>query len=111
MHTTADDPTRYRDAQEVAAWEKRDPLARFQTYVISKGLLSDESLHTLEDEIKAEIQQAVERTEQQMTALAGDALSLFEHLYAEMPPALQEQRRELEAELADRDNGKEAHHG
>ena len=111
MHTTADDPTRYRDTQEVAEWEQRDPLVRFQKYLMSKGLLADESLHLLEDEIKAEIQQAVEQAEQQMTTLAGDALSLFDHLYATMPPYLQEQRHELEAELADRDNGKEAHNG
>jgi pyruvate dehydrogenase E1 component alpha subunit len=111
MHTTADDPTRYRDAQEVTAWEQRDPLTRFQKYLMGKGLLADDALHTLEDEIKAEIQQAVEQAEQQMAALASDALSLFEYLYAEMPPYLQEQRRELEVELADSQIGKEAHHG
>ncbi|NOX59098.1 MAG: thiamine pyrophosphate-dependent dehydrogenase E1 component subunit alpha, partial [Planctomycetes bacterium] len=33
MHTTADDPTRYRDDKEVKEWEKRDPLIRFTKYL------------------------------------------------------------------------------
>jgi pyruvate dehydrogenase E1 component alpha subunit len=29
MHTTADDPKRYRTEDEVEAWKKKDPLIRF----------------------------------------------------------------------------------
>src|SRR2546427_9064495 len=29
VHTTADDPTKYRTAEEVAEWERKDPLTRF----------------------------------------------------------------------------------
>jgi TPP-dependent pyruvate/acetoin dehydrogenase alpha subunit len=45
VHTTADDPMRYRDTQEVTEWEQRNPLARFQKYSTNKKLLADESLH------------------------------------------------------------------
>jgi TPP-dependent pyruvate/acetoin dehydrogenase alpha subunit len=37
VHTTADDPGKYRSDEEVAAWETREPLARFQEYLRGKG--------------------------------------------------------------------------
>jgi pyruvate dehydrogenase E1 component alpha subunit len=100
LHTTADDPTRYRTDEEVEEWEKRDPIPRFQKYLINKGLLSEEEISSLEEEIAAEIKEAVERAEKRMQELKGEALSMFDHMYAEMPPYLQEQRKELEEELA-----------
>ena len=39
MHTTADDPKRYRKNEEVEEWKKRDPIVRFQKYLKDKGLL------------------------------------------------------------------------
>jgi pyruvate dehydrogenase E1 component alpha subunit len=95
VHTTADDPRRYRTDEEVAAWEQREPLTRFQQYLRGKGLLSDAALETLEDEIEADLRGAVQRAEQHMEQLADQALSLFDHLYVDMPPYLQEQRQEL----------------
>jgi len=41
----------------------------------------------------------VERAEQFMTA-GADPLHMFEHLFAELPATLQEQREELKRELA-----------
>jgi pyruvate dehydrogenase E1 component subunit alpha len=99
MHTTADDPKRYRSEEEVEVWKKRDPLLRFQAYLKTKGLLSDEQLETLDEEIKTDIQTAVDQAEIQMNA-AGDPLDMFDHAYAEMPPYLAEQREELREELA-----------
>ena len=107
MHTTADDPKRYRTDEEVEVWKKRDPLARFQTYLKTKGHLSDEQLEAVEEEIQNAIQAAVDRAETQMKE-AGDPLDMFDHAYAEMDPYLAEQREELREELAAR---KEASHG
>lgn len=33
-HTTADDATRYRNEDEVAYWRERDPIRRFETYLL-----------------------------------------------------------------------------
>ena len=38
MHTTADDPTKYRTSEEVAEWERKDPLTRLTAYMKKKGL-------------------------------------------------------------------------
>jgi pyruvate dehydrogenase E1 component alpha subunit len=107
MHTTADDPTRYRTEEEVKEWESRDPIPRFQKYLMDKGLLSDNQIKALEEEIKIEIQHAVERAEQQMGTL-GDPLDMFSHLYFDLPRYTQEQRAELTRELAE---GEEVDYG
>ncbi|MDX1689261.1 MAG: thiamine pyrophosphate-dependent enzyme, partial [Candidatus Promineifilaceae bacterium] len=72
---------------------------RFQNYLMAKDLLSEEDVEALEEEIEAEIQDAVDAAEAEMESLAGEALSMFEHIYAEMPPYLREQRSQLKAEL------------
>jgi pyruvate dehydrogenase E1 component alpha subunit len=107
MHTTADDPKRYRTDQDVEEWQKRDPIPRFQKYLKDKGLLTDERIQEIEGEIETQIQEAVDRAEKQMEELGGEALVMFENLYAEMPPYLQAQRDELAREL---NMNKEASH-
>lgn len=108
MHTTADDPKRYRTDKEVEQWQKRDPLPRFQKYLVGKGLLSEDSLAEIDFKVMQEIQKAVDRAEEQMKTL-GDPLDMFEHAYAELPPYLKEQKQAFERELADLN--KEAKHG
>jgi len=98
LHTTADDPRRYRSEDEVALWELRDPIRRFQVYLKRKGLLDDAGVEALEQEITIEIQAAVARAEAKM-AEPVDALKMFEDVYAELPPYLLEQREELRREL------------
>jgi len=96
-HSTADDPTKYRSEAEVRAWEAKEPLLRFRRYLVGRGLL-DEALHAaLEAEVEGEIRQAVERAEARMD---GDPLAIFDHVYAELPEELQEQREELRRHLA-----------
>jgi len=108
MHTTADDPKRYRTEEEVEEWIKRDPISRFQKYLIGRNLLSEDKIEALEDEIKNEIQGAVELAEEHMKKFS-DPLHLFEHTFAECPPTLKEQREELSQELAE--SQKEENHG
>lgn len=100
MHTTADDPKRYRSEQDVEAWRKKDPLPRFQTYLKEKKLLSDESIEQLEAEIKDEIQSAVDRAENLIQTYT-DPLDMFNHTYAELPLNLAAQKEELARELAE----------
>jgi len=92
MHTTADDPTKYRADEEVKAWEQKDPLTRFRVYLEKKKLL-DASVDELVDE---EIARAVERFE---AMPAADPLAMFDHAYAELPPGVTAQRAEVTARL------------
>lgn len=106
VHTTADDPTKYRQEEEVAAWEERDPIDRFQVYLKRKGLLDDEKLQSLEDEIDQQIRNAVREAEERMDQPV-DVLEMFDHVYAEPHAYLLEQKQELAAEL----EAKEGNHG
>ena len=108
MHTTADDPTRYRSDEEVEEWSKRDPLPRFQKYLLDKGLLSEEKRVEVESAIMEEIQTAIDGAEKQMETL-GDPIDMFAHAYAEMPPYLKEQKANLTRELSG--GGEEGSHG
>src|SRR5437867_2539505 len=88
VHTTADDPTKYRTDEEVKAWEQKDPLTRFRAYLEKKSLLED----GLEQRVDEEIAEAVRRFE---ATPPPDPLLVFDHVYAEMPPHLRAQREEL----------------
>jgi pyruvate dehydrogenase E1 component alpha subunit len=100
VHTTADDPKRYRTEDEVEHWRKRDPLTRLQKYLIRKNRLSDEKIAAAEKDVKEKIQAAVDRAEQQMKDF-GAPSDMFNHAYAEMPSLLKEQKEFLERELAE----------
>ena len=102
VHTTADDPTKYRSDDEVKAWEKKDPLTRLVPYLERKGLLTP----GLDDDIDAEIAAAVERFESLPTP---DPLTVFDHVYAERPPHLERERAEMMGHLAEIAPGRDAH--
>ncbi|MGC9467313.1 MAG: pyruvate dehydrogenase (acetyl-transferring) E1 component subunit alpha [Anaerolineae bacterium] len=106
VHTTADDPTRYRTEEDVEKWAERDPIARFQIYLKNKGLLDDEKIEALEEEIDQQIREAVKQAEDKMSEPV-DALEMFDHMYAEPHDYLLEQRQELAEEL----EAKEANNG
>lgn len=99
MHTTADDPSRYRTDEEVDSWVKKDPLIRFEQYLIGKKVLETSSIKTMEEEVLSKIQTAIENAEKQMEQL-GDPIDMFDHLYAELPLYLNKQKEELRQRLA-----------
>jgi pyruvate dehydrogenase E1 component alpha subunit len=96
MHTTADDPTKYRSAEEVAEWERKDPLTRFGEYLRKKSLL----VEGLEQAVEEEISAAVRGFEASPPA---DPLGMFDHLHAELPPHLRAQREALAAWFSTRE--------
>jgi len=108
MHTTADDPRRYRTEQEVEHWKQRDPITRFQKYLVDKGLLAEKEIADIERAVLDEIQSAVDSAEKKMKTL-GNPEDIFKHLYAGMSPTLQEQKEELIREMAALE--KEGHNG
>ncbi len=92
VHTTADDPTKYRSDEEVAAWERKDPLTRFGEYLKKKNLLEE----GLEEQVDAEIAAAVERFE---AIPPPDPLAVFDHAYATPPAHLRAQRQAMAGRL------------
>ncbi len=63
MHTTADDPTKYRTiAEEKKAW-KKEPLVRTRQYLQKKGYWDDAKEEALLAEVKAKVEAAVKEFE------------------------------------------------
>lgn len=98
VHTTADDPKKYRPQEEVEEWEKRDPITRFAKYLSDRGLLDEEKSKGIEEDARAEIKKAEERW-REFADRKVDPLVMFDHLYAELPPYVARQREELAREL------------
>lgn len=96
VHTTADDPTKYRSDEEVKKWEKQDPIARFQKYLVKRKVLDDKLIEEVEKDVLADVAAAVDRYEAGRNV---DPLDCFPHTYAELPAELVAQRDEFRAAL------------
>jgi pyruvate dehydrogenase E1 component alpha subunit len=95
VHTTVDDPSKYRSDDEVAQWEKRDPLPRFQQYLLDEGVLDEKRIGKAEGIAEEAIRSALERWEEAMAGAAGPAV-MFDHVYAEPTRDLERQREDFE---------------
>lgn len=92
MHTTADDPTKYRSDEEVKKWEKLDPIPRFRKYLLERGVLDQKLVDDIESDVLAEVAAAVERFEASRDV---DPLDCFDYTYDELPDELAAQRAEF----------------
>lgn len=58
------DPATYRPADEVKRWLEKDPIQRLKTRLLKDNVLTAQKAKEIEDEIAAEIEQAVEFAEE-----------------------------------------------
>lgn len=91
-HTTADDPTRYRDDQEGEEWRRRDPLERIRVYLSEREAWDEEWQASIEREAATEIDRAFELAESMPPLGPGEILDA---MFEELPPHLEAQRQEL----------------
>lgn len=91
-HTSSDDPTRYRSKEEVDEQRKRDPIARFESYLKAKKLLTDAKIKSISERIDAEMNECIKVAE---STEAVPLESMFTDVYQEMPRHLKEQSEEL----------------
>ena len=78
-HTTADDPTRYRDANELEDWAQKDPIRRVKALLERKGLLTPE--------LETAVQQKADAVARDMrtgctTMPDPEPLDVFKHVYS-----------------------------
>ncbi len=93
-HTTSDDPTRYRLSSELEAWKLKDPLERMKAFLFKQQLADGSFFDGLEqeaDELAARIRQGcLEMPDPSPTVM-------FDQVYEEMTPLLQEQSAQFAA--------------
>ncbi len=92
VHTTADDPTKYRSEAEVKAWEHRDPIHRYGKYLRKRRMLNEDLEQKIENEVQGEVKAAVERYEAHCRNV--DPSIVFDYMHAELPAELVKQREE-----------------
>ena len=100
-HSTSDDPSRYRPADEWKSWPLGDPIERLKNHLIVRGDWSEEQHRDLVADVDREVLAASKDAESYGTLLDGrvaSAKSIFEDVYKDMPPHLQRQRRQMEDE-------------
>ncbi|KAL4423414.1 hypothetical protein ABPG77_009992 [Micractinium sp. CCAP 211/92] len=96
-HSTSDDSSRYRAAEEMRAWRARDPVARFQRWLADQGWWDDAADTAARQAARREVIQALEAAQR---APKPPLSAMFEDVYASMPPHLQAQRSEVLAHVA-----------
>ncbi len=91
-HTTADDATRYRSDEDVAAWKARDPIERYRQYLVASGV-ADEALAGA---FEAEAEERVAAIRAGITSLGEPpAEDLFAWVFENPPPTLARQRGDM----------------
>ena len=91
-HTTSDDPTRYRIASEVEAWQAKDPIARLRTF-LDKQQLGDDAFFAEVDEQARVV--AVELRERVLAMPDPPPVTMFDNVYPHGSPEVDEQRAEF----------------
>ena len=98
-HSSSDDPTKYRDAEEVARWADLDPLDRYERYLVKAKILAKGERAAIEQELFAELDAEIHRQE---SAPPMPLRSLVEDVYAEVPRHLRRQYNEFARVIEER---------
>ena len=101
-HTTADDPTAYRDPDDVDPWRALDPLDRMEAFLRETGRIDDEGVAAVRDEADEVVAEAIDAAE----SVAADPAAMFDHAFAELPREVRGQRDDLLAAVEE--HGEEA---
>jgi pyruvate dehydrogenase E1 component alpha subunit len=94
-HNTADEESVYRDADEREYWEDKDPIDRFETFLLREGVLEEGDPDRIREEVRDEIQAAVNEARE---VPVSDPETMFEHHLHGESWARDHQRQELRAE-------------
>lgn len=88
-HTTSDDPTRYRLADELETWKLKDPIERLRVHLVREHA-ADQGFF---DDVDAESDELAARFRQFCLSMPQPPPErIFSHVYAEESPVLAAQR-------------------
>lgn len=97
-HSTSDDPSKYRPADDAMRFPLGDPIARLKQYLINQNAWSDEEHEATQKEMEALVMAAQKDAEQHGSLASGHVFSpaeMFEDIYEVMPEHLRLQRQQL----------------
>lgn len=97
-HSTSDDPSKYRPADDWERFPLGDPIERLKQHLVVLGAWSEREHEQVRLDVEAEVAAAQKEAESYGTLLDGhipSAATMFDDVYAEMPAHLRRQRQEL----------------
>lgn len=97
-HSTSDDPSKYRPADDWERFPLGDPIERLKAHLIVLGIWSEQEHGQVHKELEAEVAAAQKEAESHGSLLDGhipSAATIFEDVYETMPEHLRRQRQEL----------------
>ena len=96
-HTTADDPTKYRDSAEVDAWKPKDPILRVRKYLENTNDVDAAFFTAIDDEADA----LAERIRSACVNMEPPPVDeIFDSVFVEPHPMIEEEHREYKEYLA-----------
>jgi 2-oxoisovalerate dehydrogenase E1 component alpha subunit len=100
-HSTSDDPSAYRSADEGAKWPLGDPIARLKKHLIAIGEWDDARHAAMDTELMERVK-ATQKTAEKNGILGHGLLqpfeTMFEDVFEDMPWHLKEQSAQMMAE-------------
>ena len=96
-HSTSDDPSRYVADEEYEDWKKKDPILRLEKYLLKQGIIDDDFVATTAKDAVAEVDTAIKNAEKETWHPEPD--TLFDDVYADLPPLMQEQLKQMQADV------------
>jgi 2-oxoisovalerate dehydrogenase E1 component alpha subunit len=96
-HSTSDDPTKYRPADEATAWPLGDPVARLRQHMAGLGAWSDVEHAAAETDAATMVREADQQAQSYGTLQDGPGHSpatMFDDVFKDMPPHLRRQRQQ-----------------
>ena len=97
-HSTSDDPSSYRSAQESTDWPLGDPIARLKAHLIALGEWSEERQEAMDREVAEQVKAASKEAEK--NGILGHGMhqpfdSMFEGVFEDIPWHLKEQQQQM----------------
>ena len=97
-HSTSDDPSKYRPADDWAHFPLGDPIARLKAHLIAISAWSEQEHEDAQKELEELVAAAQKEAERYGTLADGhtrSAAGMFEDVYKDMPEHLRRQRQQL----------------
>jgi 2-oxoisovalerate dehydrogenase E1 component alpha subunit len=99
-HSTSDDPSKYRPADDWKRFPLGDPVMRLKDHLISIGKLTDDEYTRMQQELQDEVIAVQKEAESYGSIASGhvhNVSTMFEDVYKDMPAHLKRQREQAGA--------------
>ena len=96
-HTTSDDPTRYRIASEVEAWQAKDPILRVRRFLEKNSIAGEDFVAEVDEQARKE---AVHLRERVLEMPDPAPLTMFDHVFPNGSPEIDEERERFATYLS-----------